>query len=74
MRTSVRATDERQRVLGWVLVGSLFAMLVAAAMIVIGDPIWNLYVIWLGMFVAPPVALVVGILLLLSRRRSPTGP
>jgi hypothetical protein len=63
----MRPTD-RQRVLRRIAAGCLVVFVVSIAMIVLGDPFWNLYLVSLGLLVAPPVGLVAGGLLIWSRR------
>ncbi len=73
MKAEADVTRRRERVLRSVAVGCLVVFAVSVVMLVVGDPLWNLYVVSLGLFVALPVGLVAGGLLLLSRRRSAAG-
>jgi hypothetical protein len=72
--TDSDVTAARRRVLRAVAVGCLVIFIASVVMVVVGDPIWNLYVVSFGLFVAPPVGVVAGGLLLLSRRGSAAGP
>ena len=67
MKAVLRLTD-RQRVLRRVAAGCLAVFVVSIAMIALGDPFWNLYVVSLGLFIAPPVGLVAMGLASWSRR------
>jgi len=58
---------------GTVAIGCSVLVLVAVVMLVVGDPIWNLYVVSLGLFVALPAGLI-SVGLLLRSRRSPDDP
>lgn len=44
-------------------------VVVAAVMVAVGDPIWNLYVVSLGLFVALPVGLIAVSIVVRSRLR-----
>lgn len=67
----------RSRVLGaagTTAVVCLVLLVVAILMVAIGNPIWNLYIASLGLFVAPPVGLIAAALFLRSRRGTPSSP
>lgn len=53
-----------------IAVACLVVFVISVAMLVVGDPFWNLYVVSLGLFVALPVGVVVAFVLMWSRRHS----
>lgn len=64
---------DRQRVLQRIAVGCLVVFVASIVTVVLGDPFWNLYFVSLGLFIALPVGLVTGGLLIRSRRSSRHG-
>lgn len=57
-----------------VAIACLVVVVVAIVMLLVGDPIWNLYVVSLGLFVALPVGLIAVGLLIRSSRRAAARP
>lgn len=59
------------RNLKFVAIGSLVLFVAAVLMIIVGDPWWNLFVVPLGLFIAPLVGAIALVLMVRSRRRLP---
>jgi hypothetical protein len=59
----------KERGLKWILTGCVVLVVVSFAMIYLGDPFWNLYVIFFAWFIAAPVGVISAALLLIRRRR-----
>lgn len=49
---------ERQRMLGQIAIVGFALFAIAVLMIIVGDPIWNIYFIGFGFFIALPVAVM----------------
>ena len=57
LETKMSVAERRHRVLGHVAMAGFAAFAIAVLMIIVGDPIWNLYFIAFGFFIALPVAI-----------------
>ena len=51
-------TVERRRMLGQIAIVGFALFAIAVLMLIVGDPIWNLYFIGFGFFIALPAAVV----------------
>ncbi len=70
-RSNAELRRTRQhRILRLIAIGCLAVFVVSVAMIVVGDPFWNFFVIAFGFLVAAPVGVVAAVLLLIRSRKA----